>query len=245
MFALVKLKDIRVILLDIEGTTTPVDFVYKTLFPFARARLRGFLEQHASDEETQKDILQLRAEHAADVENGLNPPPPSEKTIESLAVYLQWLMDKDRKSTPLKSIQGKIWEEGYRTGELVSEIFNDVPRAFNRWREDEKIIAIYSSGSRLAQKLLFAHTNTGDLTSFISNYFDTNIGGKKETESYRRIADELSFSSSEILFISDSSAELDAAKEAEMQTVLSMRPGNAPLTNLSNHPVIHSFDEIM
>jgi enolase-phosphatase E1 len=241
-------NNIRAILLDIEGTTTPVDFVYKTLFPFARAEMKTFLDRSFDKPETRTDLVQLREEHAKDLANGFNPPQLSEETkeaaIESFTAYLHWLMDQDRKSTPLKSLQGKIWEEGYCAGKLRSQIFADVPRAMRRWRETGKLIAIYSSGSVLAQRLLFAHTASGDLTPLISNYFDTNTGGKKEAGSYARIATEFKISSSETLFISDVIAELEAARAAGMQTALSVRPGNAPLTTEPTHPVIHSFDEI-
>src|SRR5262249_36184556 len=157
--------------------------------------------------------------------------------LNSAVVYLHWLIDIDRKSTPLKSLQGLIWQAGYASGELRSEIFDDVPPAFARWREQGTAIGIFSSGSVLAQKLLFAHTRAGDLTPFMQAYFDTNTGAKKEAESYRRIAAELRRPPREILFLSDVTAELDAAQTAEMQTALSVRPGNAAQP-ASKHPVI-------
>jgi enolase-phosphatase E1 len=229
------------ILLDIEGTTTPIDFVYKTLFPFARARVRDYLSRNwdAPEVEVQADLAQLRAENSADLAKGLNPPAIEQ--IESAVAYIHWLMDRDRKSTPLKAIQGKIWQEGYQAGELLSEIFDDVAPAFERWRLRNKLICIYSSGSALAQKLLFAHTNAGDLTGYIYRYFDTAIGHKIEAGSYLRIAEELRLAPAEILFISDVIAELDAARAAGMKTILATRPGNRPVESPVNHPALDNF----
>ncbi|HEY7182568.1 MAG TPA: acireductone synthase, partial [Blastocatellia bacterium] len=164
------------VLLDIEGTTTPIAFVYKTLFPFARARVKDYLSHNWDAPEVQSCLAQLRAERSADASQGLNPPTlegeSSSEQIESAVAYIHWLMDRDRKSTPLKAIQGRIWQEGYRAGALLSEVFEDVPPAFARWRGQNKLICIYSSGSALAQKLLFAHTTAGDLTGYIYRYFD-------------------------------------------------------------------------
>jgi enolase-phosphatase E1 len=233
------------ILLDIEGTTTPIDFVYKTLFPFARACVKDYLS-HAWDElEVQTDLAQLRAEQAADAAEGLNPPTieceSSTERLESTVAYIHWLMDRDRKSTPLKAIQGRIWREGYEAGELLGEVFDDVPPAFARWGRQNKLICIYSSGSVLAQKLLFAHTTAGDLTDYICSYFDTTIGHKIEADSYRRIAEELRSAPAEVVFISDVIAELDAARAAGMRTILALRPGNRPVEFPVNHPTVDNF----
>ena len=233
-----------VVLLDIEGTTTPVDFVYKTLFPFARNHAEAFLRQHSTNDDIRAIVTKLRQENAEDLHNGLPAPviPPGEDDLQAVVAYVHWLIDIDRKSTPLKSLQGMIWEAGYRSGELQSEIYADVPRAFQKWQEQGTAIAIFSSGSVLAQKLLFAYTSADNLTAYIKAYFDTNIGAKKEAASYQRIAEELQRQAAEILFISDVTTELDAAKAAGMQTLLSIRPGNAPQP-ASTHTTIHSFDE--
>ncbi len=200
--------------------------------------MREFLTQNYADIQT--EILQLKEEHARETAN----PPKLDKTAGSFADYLLWLMDEDRKATPLKSVQGKIWQKGYESGELKSEVFADVIRAFERWKAEEKTIAIYSSGSVLAQKLLFKYTNYGDLTLFISNYFDTQTGAKRDAESYRKIA--LLFPPTEnLVFVSDISEELDAAKEAGLNTFLAIRPGNEPINHQTNHQPIHSFDEIL
>jgi enolase-phosphatase E1 len=238
---------IKAILLDIEGTTTPIDFVHQTLFPFAFEKTGEYLEKKFDS--IQPEIAQLRAEHARDFENGSDVPPLDETTrenaIKSLTGYLHFLIKTDRKSTPLKSLQGKIWQSGYESGELVSEVFDDVPRGFERWKAQNKAIAIYSSGSVLAQKLLFRYTNHGDLSAFISGYFDTNFGHKREAESYRKIASAQGFPQVEnFLFVSDIKAELDAAGAAGMHTVLCVRPGNAPLVEAPAHKIIRSFDEI-
>ena len=152
-------------------------------------------------------------------------------------------MDQDKKSTGLKSLQGKIWEEGYRAGDLRGEVYPDVPPALERWRRQGIDIAIFSSGSLQAQRSLFSNTVAGDLTRFIRAYFDTTTGPKNAPESYARIAAALECSPSEVLFLSDVGAELDAALEAGMRTALCVRtPGSAPSTGA--HPVIRTFDDI-
>src|SRR5262245_44247396 len=233
------------VLLDIEGTTTPVDFVYKTLFPFARERVEDYLSRNWDAPEVQADLTHLRAERAADVAQGLNPPALEGVSladqIESAVAYIHWLIDRDRKSTPLKAIQGRIWREGYEAGELLGEVFDDVPPAFARWRRQNKLICIYSSGSALAQKLLFAHTTAGDLTGHIFRYFDTTIGHKIEADSYRRIAEELRLPPAEAVFISDVVAELDAARAAGMKTILALRAGNRPIELPISHPSVDSL----
>jgi enolase-phosphatase E1 len=216
----------EVILLDIEGTTTPIDFVYQVLFPYARKHLRAYLATHWN--EVPNELAQLQAEHAADVQQGLQPPALALSQLDSVVAYLHWLMEQDRKAAPLKSLQGKVWETGYQSGALKSQIFADVPRAFAVWREQGKRIAIFSSGSVLAQKLLFSYTESGDLSGFICDWFDTNIGAKREAESYRRIAAALHCAPPEIAFISDVTAELEAARQAGMQAFLSLRAGNPP-----------------
>ncbi|HMV48264.1 MAG TPA: acireductone synthase [Blastocatellia bacterium] len=228
------------ILLDIEGTTTPIDFVYQVLFPFARKHVANFLSRHWAT--LQEELAELRREQTADTARGLEPPVINEAP-ESVVAYVHWLMDQDRKSTPLKSLQGRIWEEGYRSGELLSQVFDDVPPAMEGWHRQGRRVCIYSSGSVLAQKLLFGFTEAGDLTPLLSDYFDTAVGAKQETESYRRIAAALQLPPPEILFVSDVVAELDAAQGAGMQTALSLRPGNRPQPE-NTHPQIHSFAEL-
>ncbi len=229
------------ILLDIEGTTTPIAFVHDVLFSYARAHAADYLAQHPS--EAAADLAQLREEHQRDVINGEQPPPLNDAT-ESIVSYVNWLIDRDRKSTGLKSLQGKIWREGYREGTLKSQVFSDVRPAFERWREANLRISIFSSGSTLAQQLLFAHTEAGDLTTFISDYFDTNVGRKGDPESYCRIAEAVGLRPNEILFISDVVAELEAAHTAGMKTLLSIRPGNQPQAGADRFRTIHTFNEV-
>jgi enolase-phosphatase E1 len=221
-------------LLDIEGTTTPLSFVHDVLFPYARENFKTFLE---GTRDLVADLQRLGEEHRDDVEAGSEPPPLVEP-------YIYWLMDHDRKSPALKSLQGKIWESGYHDGSLLSTVFDDVPRAFERWRADGQSVNIFSSGSVLAQQLLFRHTNAGDLTTYISHYFDTGVGKKTERASYERILEQLQLSGGEVHFISDIVAELDAAAAAGMKTSLCIRPGNHPQDATARHEVIGSLAEI-
>jgi enolase-phosphatase E1 len=235
------------VLLDIEGTTTPITFVHDVLFPYARVRVRACLEEAASDPEIRQIIEDLRAELPA---SGFQLPAGNQKLdagsgkLEAdIVSYIFWLMDRDRKSGPLKALQGRIWERGYATGALKGEVYPDVPEAFARWTAGGVRIGIYSSGSVLAQKLLFANTTAGDLSRFLSGYFDTAVGAKKESVSYRRIVEALDRAASRVLFVSDVAAELDAAREAGLQTVLAVRPPARPPES-SAHVAVESFDEI-
>lgn len=241
-------KPIITLLLDIEGTTTPIDFVYNVLFPYARENVKPYLAAHLLSSDLNSDIRALIDANAEDMRRGLDPPllkvAADHALLDDAVAYIHWLMDRDSKTTALKSIQGKLWDEGYRLGELHSQVFPDVPRAFERWRQQGKAICIYSSGSVLAQKLLFANTEAGDLTHYLSGFFDTNIGPKKEIESYKGIASELNVPPSEVLFVSDVTGELDAAAGAGFETLLCVRPGNPPQPP-SAHPTIQSFDQIL
>jgi len=239
------LGGIRAVLLDIEGTTTPISFVYEVLFPYARRNLRRHLERHAAAASYQILFDRLRDECTRDPNaRGALPPwvdaPPDARLI-SVASYCEWLMDHDRKSTGLKELQGRIWQEGYATGELVGAVFTDVPDAFERWRALHLRVGIFSSGSVLAQQLLFRHSSAGDLTGSLHWYFDTTTGVKTDSESYRRIATAMVLPAQSILFVSDVVAELDAARDAGMRTALSVRPGNKAVTQPHDHPIIEDF----
>lgn len=234
--------EINAILLDIEGTTTPIDFVYKTLFPFAGAHVEDFLRGHFQETETSNLIAQLREANKLDQASGAVTwtVGDGEQAIVNVAAYVRWLIARDSKMTPLKTLQGKIWEEGFRSGELKGEMYPDVAPAFARWKAQGKRIALFSSGSVLAQKLLFAHSTAGDLSSFLEAYFDTAIGPKREAASYKKIATSLQLPPARILFISDVEAELDAARVAGMKSALSLRPGIvAPET--AKHATIRNF----
>ena len=188
----------KVILLDIEGTTTSIAYVAEILFPYARERIPAWVPIHR--------------EELAPVLAAMPPGDP-------VATLLGW-MDKDAKETALKDIQGRIWREGYEAGELKAHVYPDTPEALRRWTEAGIVVCIYSSGSIEAQKLIFAHSEAGDLTRYLSGYFDTTTGPKREAESYSTIAAALKLDPADILFISDVAAETDAAKAAGLRTLL-------------------------
>ncbi len=223
---------IRGILLDIEGTTTAISFVYDVLFPYARHHVGEYVVRNA-------DLTDLRREYEHDAAAGHHPADWSTDPVP----YIHWLMDQDRKSTALKRIQGEIWLEGYRTDELHGHVFDDVTPALERWHSAGMDVRIFSSGSILAQRLIFSSTAFGDLTKFLRGYFDTTTGPKNEASSYRRIANAFGLEMPEILFISDVTRELDAARDAGMQTLLCVRPGNHPQP-AHTHDVITSFANI-
>ena len=218
------------------------------LFPYARARAHDFLLAHAADAGVRADIVLLESEHTAEPSG--QPDLPSWRTSDDLAsaeAFVYWLMDRDRKSTGLKSLQGKIWEEGYRAGELRGQgaVYPDVAPALRRWRNAGKDIAIFSSGSVQAQRNLFANTTAGDLSSFLSGYFDTTTGPKREAQSYSKIARALKRSPAEMLFVSDVTAELDAARQSGMRTALCVRGGVSKAdAGTSDHPRVRSFVEL-
>ena len=230
---------IQAILLDVEGTTTPIEFVHKTLFPFSLERMSEFVAENCSYLE--KEFVILRDEHTRERDPIDFLPLDSPSRI---SVYLKYLISSDRKSTPLKSIQGKIWQSGYDSGILRSEVFHDVPEAFERWTVGGKKISIYSSGSVLAQRSLFRYTVHGDLSPYITNYFDTHIGGKRIPDSYLRICRELHHLPADVIFVSDVPAELKAAREAGLATVLAIRPGNSPVAPIDHWNYVNSFDDI-
>jgi enolase-phosphatase E1 len=223
-----------VILLDIEGTTTPIAFVTDVLFPYARTHLPIYLDQYGGTPECRVAFSRLRVEYDddRDARRDLSDWSPRE--------YLEWLMDRDRKSPALKELQGRVWEEGYRNGTLIGEVFADVPEALAAWRGAGIPVGIYSSGSVRAQQWLFRRSRAGDLTPFLSWHFDTAVGAKREAASYARIAADVNLPAGEISFVSDVAAELDAARDAGMRTALIVRPGNPPQPD-SGHPVVHSL----
>ncbi|RMD79229.1 MAG: acireductone synthase [Gammaproteobacteria bacterium] len=224
----------RAVVTDIEGTTTPLAFVHEVLFPYARERLEGFLGRRGEEPAVRRLLEEARA--LAEEELGR---PVAQGELPS--VLRRW-MDEDRKLTPLKALQGLIWEEGYARGELQGQLYEDAARALRRWREEGLRLYVYSSGSERAQRLLFGHTPYGDLTPLFAGFFDTRVGPKREAASYREIARRIGLPPGEILFLSDVEAELDAAREAGMATVRLHREGG-PLPP-SRHPVVRDFDAI-
>jgi enolase-phosphatase E1 len=238
---------VHVVLLDIEGTTTPIDFVYKTLFPYASRKLESFLGEHSRDPEIQSLVQDLHAQQQLGERQGLEPPvwvnEPEDARLRSAVGYAQWLMAKDSKSTALKSLQGRIWQEGFGNGELRGQVYPDVPIAFERWRRQKRDICIYSSGSVLAQQLLFQTVISGDLTPQVAGFFDTRIGGKTDGESYKKIAASLGRTPHEFLFVSDAAKEVEAAQAAGMQALLCDRSG-ALLASEDGGTTIRNFDGI-
>ena len=188
----------------------------------------------------------LRAEHETDLRLAARVPEWSgspRSSAEAIAAYVAWLMDCNRKSTGLKELQGRIWEEGYARGDLVGEVFPDVPVALSRWHAEQRPVCIFSSGSTHAQQLLFRHSSAGDLTPFLTAYFDTTTGPKAEPASYTRIAESLRIAPDAVVFVSDVTGELNAARAAGMRTRLAVRPGNPPAPE-SSHERLLSLDEI-
>lgn len=223
---------VRAVLTDIEGTTTPLSFVVDVLFPFAKERLEDACA--SNDPRFVDAVRQLRQEHA--LETGA-------PEFGNGARYARYLMELDRKSTGLKALQGLIWEEGYRDGHLKGDVYPDVPEALRAWKEQGIRMRIFSSGSVLAQKLLFGHTPYGDLLPYFEGYHDTTTGPKRESPAYAAIADAFTLPPGEILFLSDVTEELDAARKAGMQTGLLVRPGNKP-AEAGSHPAYRSFSEL-
>ncbi|WP_448664254.1 acireductone synthase [Sphingomonas sp. CJ20] len=205
----------RAILLDIEGTTSSISFVADRLFPYARKHLAEYVARHA------EEVAPILAQVPGD---------------DPVATLLRWI-DEDRKETPLKTLQGMIWADGYAAGELAGHVYADTPEALRRWTAAGIAVHIYSSGSVAAQKLIFGHSIAGDLTSYLSGYFDTTTGPKREAGSYARIADALALVPADILFVSDVQAEVDAARAAGLQALLIDRIGVAG--------DLHSFAELL
>ena len=228
----------RGLLLDIEGTTTSIAFVYDTLFPYARRSLRAFLSEHAADSEV------VAASEVIARESGAGPLAEflRERAYpHALEAEVLRRMDADDKSTGLKQLQGLIWRAGYARGELLGHVYPDVPVAFNAWVAQGADIRIYSSGSVEAQQLLFSHSVAGPLDGYLRGYYDTRTGPKRSAESYRRIVIDMDREPSGVLFFSDIVEELDAARDAGLATVLVRRGGgDAP----ASHPVITHFAEV-
>jgi len=223
---------IRAILTDIEGTTSSISFVKDVLFPYARKHLPAFVATHADRPEVQHWL------HEAAREAGL----VSATQNEIVSLLQQWI-DEDRKATPLKALQGMIWDDGYRSGEYRAHVYPEVAAKLREWRSRHLDLYVYSSGSVPAQKLFFAYSEAGDLTPLFSGYFDTEIGAKRDVDSYRRILHASGRRGDEVLFLSDVTAELDAARAAGMATTLLARPPSACPAD-SAHRCVTSFDAI-
>lgn len=237
------------ILLDIEGTTCPFDFVKDTLFPYAANQLDSFLDKESDNPKVQRLLQSI--EHAWEDESDDEARHLAlaarmggkVSTAEQLRPYLKWLIRNDKKLTPLKDLQGLIWERGYQTGHLCAPLFEDVPPALRRWKFMGMELGVYSSGSVKAQQLLYSHSTAGNLQPLFSAWFDTRIGAKQQANSYSTIANQLQVNPEHILFISDDIEELHAANAAGMQPLLSDRPGN-PSREAGTYPVVQSFAAI-
>jgi enolase-phosphatase E1 len=230
----------RLFLLDVEGTIAPISLVTEQLFPYARVHFPRFLKEHAGDEGVVSDLTLLAEENGAETEAAcpkFNAPDDWNEAVP----YLLWLMDRDRKSTALKSLQGRIWKGGFESGDLKGTLFPDVPGALERWAANGHV-AIYSSGSVAAQLLLFRFSTFGDLTSLISGYFDTRTGPKTSIASYQSIAAAMDVEPREVLFFSDVVREVDPAREAGCHTRLVVRDGNAPIEDAHGHRRIKSLN---
>ncbi len=256
-------------LLDVEGTVAPCSLTSEQLVPYARTHFEGFLRKSIVALENKggdlvpgdlatdsvfHNLALLQAENHAGsdlkapriaphrVSAGQRSDANPSDAIPNILDYLHWLMDRDSDSIALKNLQGKVWEAGFESGDLKGTLFEDVPRAFARWRPHAPI-AIYSSGSAAAQQAFFSHSIYGDFTSFIAAYFDTCIGPKNDSASYTAIAAQMQAAPHQVCFFSDAAIELDAARAAGMDTRLVCRPGNAP-TSGSGHSTIQSLDEV-
>ncbi len=240
-----KLEEYSVCLFDIEGTTTPISFVHETLFPYSKEKLSDFILNGKLDPKIVSDLI---TENRKDIAEGFFSAPILGSdhivNLQVLISYLQYLIRVDRKSKPLKEIQGSIWKIGYEKRELQSILFSDVPDFFSRLEERKIRIAIYSSGSVEAQKYIFKFSNFGDLSKYISNYFDTNVGSKKEPESYIEIARQLGSNPNRVLFFTDIKEEADACSHAGSSVFVMNRPGNIPQPP-HEYRVLQNFEGIL
>ena len=241
--ALKILDGVDVILLDIEGTTTPIDFVHKALFHYAKDHIHEFLEENWNSEPVKKALAGIKAIYQASLVDRYDnlAELSAEELIDKFSSIIKDMIDADSKDESLKIIEGLIWEEGYSKGTLKGEVYPDVPQSMKKWKDSGKSISIYSSGSVLAQKMLFGTTYSGDLTLYIDGYFDTGTGKKTEPGSYLRISSILMKDAGRITFISDSTRELDAASSVGFKTVLVDR---TKTIQSADYPIIHDFTEI-
>jgi enolase-phosphatase E1 len=227
---------VSAILTDIEGTTSSISFVKDVLFPYARRALPGFVREHSQEPEVRRWLDQVATEHGSICSDDV------------IVETLQGWIDQDRKHTALKALQGLIWEAGYRDADFTAHIYPDAAPALREWHAQGYPLYVYSSGSVPAQKLFFGHSDAGDLTPLISGWFDTEIGGKRDADSYRTIAERIGLAPENILFLSDVVEELEAAREAGLQTRLVDRLDDYPQPRTGDaargHARVDSFADI-
>ncbi len=235
----------RGILLDIEGTTSSISFVYDVMFPFVRRDLPTFLETRWGDSQLAQACEQIARDAGADSWQAWCRSADAVACRQQLHDEVIRLMDADVKATGLKNLQGLVWEDGFRSGELVAHVYDDVAPALQAWSRRGLDLRVYSSGSVAAQRLFFGHTVQGNLLPLFSTHYDTTTGPKREVASYQRIAAEFGWSTSDLLFVSDVVDELNAARGAGFHTALCQRPGNAVVADPQGHPQIQSFAEIV
>lgn len=227
----------KAILTDIEGTTSSISFVKDVLFPYARRALPGFVKARGQEPEVRKWLDVVATESGGMCQDAM------------IVEVLQGWIDEDRKHTALKALQGMIWAEGYGSADFTAHIYPDAAAALRAWHADGMPLYVYSSGSVPAQRLFFGHSDDGDLTSLVSGWFDTEIGGKRDAGSYRRIVEAIGRAPSDVLFLSDVIEELDAARDAGLQTVLVDRLDDYPQPRLGEgargHRRVESFAEAL
>jgi len=236
------------LLLDIEGTTCPVSFVSTILFPYAKQKLSSYIRQHGADSTQIQTIQEAKREwdedqSTASIQLKTQVDLQQISEVDGLIQYLKHLISIDRKSTALKDLQGQIWKDGYNQGELKAELFSEAAECLQKWHKQGIRLSVYSSGSIQAQKLLYRHTEKGNLEPLFSHWFDTRTGPKKAAESYITIARELNSTPKTIWFVSDNADECDAAQAAGMYTLFSLRDGN-PDRDPREHRVIQSLREV-
>lgn len=227
----------RVILTDIEGTTSSISFVKNVLFPYARKALPGFVHEHGQQPQVRRWLDAVAVEIGGACQDSL------------IAETLQGWIDQDRKHTALKALQGMIWETGYRNGDFKAHLYPEVAAVLKGWHAAGLPLYVYSSGSVPSQKLFFGFSEGGDLTPLVSGWFDTEIGGKREADSYRRIVAAIGVPANVVLFLSDVVEELDAAREAGLQTRLLDRLADYPLPRSGEathgHDRVENFQQIV
>lgn len=227
---------IRAILTDIEGTTSSISFVKDVLFPYARRALPGFVAARGREPAVRKWLDTVALEHGGACQDSV------------IVEVLQGWIDEDRKHTALKALQGMIWADGYQSADFTSHMYPDAAPALRQWKDRGLRLYVYSSGSVPAQRLLFGHSDAGDLTGLFSGWFDTEVGGKRDAASYTRIAEAIGLPADEIVFLSDVIEELDAARDAGMATVLLDRREDYPQPRegeaAGGHARVTGFDQV-